>query len=411
MSKNLRTSIPAPLLIAVLLLLSVILLAEIGQAQGNTIPSHQTGQLLSLPSDPNLASLTLQQNAQNVELVTQLGGPVLAVAATGSYAYIGMGPRLAILDVSNPTLVGQTDVLPGIVQSVAVAGEYAYVIGNEYHARLWIVHVANPAHPTAVNSIDFQADVRGITISGNRAYITVAGRGLQILDISNPELPQPLGQFPESGAHVAVAGNYAHTIGSYLYIIDVSDPLSPTQVGTYTLPIGTQVFGHTADGRYVYIAEGNKGLRIVDVSTPNAPALRSQYQPLYEEIQGIAVAGEYVSTGGDNFRVFRQSLYTPTRVSTYDLGQGDALRDRTTLMFPSGAFTDTVVLTSPTRSAQQVPPLGDLAGIGHLFEVTAVYSATGQPAQLALGKTFAITVAYTENERGPVIEDSLALYT
>ncbi len=39
-----------------------------------------------------------------------------------------------------------------------------------------------------------------------------------------------------------------------------------------------------------------------------------------------------------------------------------------------------------------------------------VYSATGQPAGLAPGQTFTLTVGYTDEERGPAVEDTLALY-
>jgi hypothetical protein len=44
------------------------------------------------------------------------------------------------------------------------------------------------------------------------------------------------------------------------------------------------------------------------------------------------------------------------------------------------------------------------------YDVTAVYSDTGQPAHLAPGQTYAVTVHYTDAEKGPAIEDTLALY-
>lgn len=50
--------------------------------------------------------------AHNVEFVGQIGGVTYAVAR-GNYAYIGVGLRLVILDVSiraHPTFVGQTGV-------------------------------------------------------------------------------------------------------------------------------------------------------------------------------------------------------------------------------------------------------------------------------------------------------------
>jgi len=65
----------------------------------------------------------------HVELVGQIGGSTYAVAVQGNYAYIGVGPRLFILDVSDPSrpdVVGQTSVLPEVV-GVAVSGSYAYV--------------------------------------------------------------------------------------------------------------------------------------------------------------------------------------------------------------------------------------------------------------------------------------------
>jgi hypothetical protein len=76
----------------------------------------------------------LQAEARNVELVGQIGGRCYAVAVQGSYAYIGIGPRLAVLDISNPahpTPVGRTAVLPDLVQDIALAGTLAYVADGE----------------------------------------------------------------------------------------------------------------------------------------------------------------------------------------------------------------------------------------------------------------------------------------
>jgi len=76
----------------------------------------------------------LAQGGSNVELVGQIGGAVLAVAVEGRYAYVGVGPRLVVLDVADPARpveVGRTDMLPGVVEGVAVSGSYAYVADDE----------------------------------------------------------------------------------------------------------------------------------------------------------------------------------------------------------------------------------------------------------------------------------------
>jgi len=39
----------------------------------------------------------------NVQLVGQIGGDAVAIAVQGSHAYVGLGPCLIILDISDPT--------------------------------------------------------------------------------------------------------------------------------------------------------------------------------------------------------------------------------------------------------------------------------------------------------------------
>ena len=55
-----------------------------------------TGVALSSPT-------TAQQQVQDLQLVEQIGGSTYAVAVQGNYAYVGVGPRLVILDISDPT--------------------------------------------------------------------------------------------------------------------------------------------------------------------------------------------------------------------------------------------------------------------------------------------------------------------
>jgi len=100
-----------------------------------------------------------------------------------------------------------------------------------------------------------------------------------------------------------------------------------------------------------------------------------------------------------------------TQVSdVIDPGGGDltSYDGNTTVEIPAGAITDTVVITH--TPATGTPPGGNLAGIGHVFDVTAVYSDTGQSAQIVSGHTCTITAQYTDTEKGPVIEDTMGLH-
>jgi len=167
--------------------------------------------------------------AVEVELVGQWGGPTYAVAVQGQVAYIGSGPRLltvGISDPNQPTLRGQSEVLPGAVRGVAVGGSYAYIADDR--AGLQIIDISNPAAPQRVGGYDTSGYAYGVAVAGSYAYVADKEAGLQIINISNPTAPHRVGGYDTAGAvwGVAVAGSYAY-VADYdagLQIIDVSNP-------------------------------------------------------------------------------------------------------------------------------------------------------------------------------------------
>ncbi|MGB9872429.1 MAG: peptide ABC transporter substrate-binding protein [Anaerolineae bacterium] len=132
--------------------------------------------------------------------------------------------------------------------------------------------------------------------------------------------------------------------------------------------------------------------------------------PLYYYASVVAIKPylERTFAAGGEFDI---STWRITRVSSAIGPGGGSLTSYygdTTIQIPAGAITDTIVITH--TPAYGMPPGGNLTGIGHVFDVTAVYSSTGQPAQIAPGQTYTVTVRYTDAEKGPAIENTLALY-
>lgn len=87
-----------------------------------------------------------------------------------------------------------------------------------------------------------------------------------IIDVSDPAYPKAVGGNPGYAEDVAIAGHFAYTVGLYggLRIIDVRDPTSPSEVGTYTTP--GSVEGVAAAGDYTYMADGDGGMLILLVA-------------------------------------------------------------------------------------------------------------------------------------------------
>src|SRR4051794_40345987 len=81
------------------------------------------------------------------------------------------------------------------------------------------------------------------------------------------------------GSGGAVSGSCAYVAdgNSGLQVIDVSNPASPQRVGGYDTS-GT-AYGVTVSGNCAYVADFDSGLRVIDVSDPAHPQQVGSYVP------------------------------------------------------------------------------------------------------------------------------------
>jgi hypothetical protein len=254
---------------------------------------------------------------------TSLRAEDLVVVGTKVYLTDGLGLRIAeISNPWNPQIVGTLPLSYPI--AVAVHGDLAYVskLGTWDLGFLFVVDVSDPTNPVLLSEIAVESMITQLQIDGNRLYgssegievfdISVpidpihlgrmhtlqsprgfgirddvflapvnVGPGIQSVDVSNPTAPEPLGSLalPIFSMAALVRGDLAY-IGNdlglgngygNLFVIDVSDPSSPSQIGalaTWTvLGIGAM------SGNYLALGCGDSGVRIVDVSNPAAPTI------------------------------------------------------------------------------------------------------------------------------------------
>jgi hypothetical protein len=153
--------------------------------------------------------------------------------------------------------------------SLAVSGHYAFT--TAYSAgRLTAVDISNPSKPVVAGStpaVNSLVNSTNVTLSGNYAYVVSknrnatkgsgsnddgTGNSLTIVDVSNPSSPTIVGSVHDpvnlfGGYGVAVSGSYAYvaaqgcvtgnpcpvsTVGNSFAVIDVSNPAAPTVVAT-----------------------------------------------------------------------------------------------------------------------------------------------------------------------------------
>jgi 6-phosphogluconolactonase (cycloisomerase 2 family) len=166
--------------------------------------------------------------------------------------------------------------LPGYANGVAVTGDIAYVAAGA--AGLQIVTLsADRKTPTVAGSLALPGNANDIAIAGNTAYVAAGSAGLHVIDMSNRLAPVLRGTANTSAVAlgVAVSGNIAYVANtSSLVAVDVTNPPAPTVLGSIGLT--GKVWGVAVDAtrNLAAVATGNGGLRIVDITTPAAMALR-----------------------------------------------------------------------------------------------------------------------------------------
>lgn len=147
-------------------------------------------------------------------------------------------------------------------------------------------------------------------MAGNYAYYSTGCGDLHIVDVTNPVSPTQIGFYPSAGAITAVDGNYAYfRQDRFLNIIDVTDPVSPTRACFYHLfqdHVRDLDIAENSTGtqRFAYVANAASGLRILDVTNPVSPTLIGSYDvPEQEASNGVAIEGNFafVAEGSHNY--------------------------------------------------------------------------------------------------------------
>ena len=228
---------------------------------------------------------TAAQGSQNHN-VSPVGrwteGPSLTATVRDDLAYVGNGPSLEIVEVSDPANpAGQGRVsFPGPVGDVTVAGNYAYVVsGTPLYddADLHVVDITDPTNPQKVGTFA-DGNIFEMAAAGDHAYLAAGADGLRVLDISDPTDPQQVGhlensEFGSSSQGVAVAGNYAYVANDQagLRVVDVSAPANPQQVDNSVLARRAKDVAVQGDSAYVATTSeeaDDEDLYVIDISDP-----------------------------------------------------------------------------------------------------------------------------------------------
>jgi hypothetical protein len=212
-------------------------------------------------------------------------GYATAVISHGNYAYVGDNIfGLVIIDISNPaapTAVGRYDT-PLWIYDMDLRGDTVYMAaGNSepYSGALYIVDVTDKQNPYLLGSLSYSWEVVSIEVvpapGPMYAFISTQGQ-LKIIDVSNPAAPLEI-----SNLDLYAFDMFFHSPNLYvasgqdgLQVVDVSDGYTPQLIVNCDTPgIAQGVALKRGQNSFTFVADGYLGMQVIQIIDPSNPTL------------------------------------------------------------------------------------------------------------------------------------------
>jgi hypothetical protein len=209
--------------------------------------------------------------------VAESDGPMWDLEAVGDYVYVANGSVLRIVDMSDPFDPIDLGSTGRAAVGICISETHAYLAS--FDAGLTVMDISNPRSPSFRGQVAMPDYARKVAVANGHAYVTVPNHGLQIVNVSDPTHPTLEGEFGsgEYFSDVAAEGNNVFVVGSgVLRILDVTNPVSPVQIGFYDPEGGPSAVD--VAGNFAYV--GVDPLHVLDISDPSHPALLGELDPM-----------------------------------------------------------------------------------------------------------------------------------
>lgn len=324
-----------------------------GEAQGVFV----SGRYAYVADGPNGLVIVSVSVATSPYFVSRHGtaGSAAAVWVSGTLAYVAAATGgMEIVDVAKPGLpvrlaVAEVDA-GAAVRDVQVIGNHAFAaVSGSTLGALHVFDVSTSAVPWRVAAIGPGSAVQ-LCAETNRLYLAKgAAAGVDIVDISVPALPVVQGSFsgglnqPVRVQDVAVEDGLVFAVGTLSQgagfvptadLVDAANPANPSRVGSIATGLA-QPAAVAKVGRYLYIADLQTGLQVVDLQDGRTPMWTLGLPTRSEMVDVTLDSGRnyaYVSDlyGGLHILDVR-TMSSPKRVGGYYDGAAvheAAIRDR-----------------------------------------------------------------------------------
>jgi hypothetical protein len=241
---------------------------------------------------------------------------IVSTATDGHYAYVVEyeNARLHVLDLSDPEdprIIGSAEIDADFAYGIAITDPgilkpHAYIGGRRIGSEIYVVDISDPSAPRHVNTLSVLDSPSDLDVEGNYLYAPCGYGELSVFDISSPAAPQLLSSldFTYNVQVVKAVGTTLYVgqrlLNHYgLYVVDASDPYNLGIISQSTDPRCPYEFW--LEGSLLYIADGDRGFLIMDVSDAQWPVTLGRLTTL-PHAESVIVDGDvaYVADSQTN---------------------------------------------------------------------------------------------------------------
>ena len=294
-------------------------------------------------------------NADEIKGVTETSSSIVASTSTMSSLTTSTSLGDEITEWKSTMLASESNIVFGSGVGATIAGKNYLICtvdfgnnpegaGTNADAGIIVSDISNPDNPEEISYLKTGQDKRilfegNLKLIGTTLYALIYDPALPesylwVIDVSDPDNPKDLGETALAasfGSNIEVSGNYAYIVfnnytkgNETISTFDISDPTNPRSVGEITIPIpgsfnalklsGSLLFAMTDDGLYIFNASIPGSLKQIGFLANPFPPLTGVIPPEYipPDFFDMALAGNdlYIVSGIDRLLVIDVS--TPT---------------------------------------------------------------------------------------------------
>lgn len=244
---------------------------------------------------------------KSFQVITWPGLKESILAQNGRYALeatASSGLPVSFRVESGPARVeGETLVITGLGGIRLVAEQ----LGDEKYGRARLVRSYNAPESAVLEEVGawppyVSGEAYDMVTDGEHVYLAAGAAGLRVINISDATKPQFVADLDTAGSArgVELVGTYVYVadLNGGVVVVDISNPKTPRKVGEYAI---TKAYSLKAAGNYLYLAAAGSGFVVLDITdraNPKQVGINLEGSPTVVTVQGNFAYTDDVDTRG-----------------------------------------------------------------------------------------------------------------